>query len=71
MKNIIKFYYRWKAKKGMLAKYRLDLATEEVLKEWITECIVNRKQEFRRKELVEIQNSISESQLFIKWLRTK
>lgn len=71
MKNIIKFYFNWKAKRGMLNKYYLDLATEEILKEWISDCIINRKQEFRRKELVEIQNSISESQLFIKWLKTK
>jgi hypothetical protein len=71
MKKIIEFYYRLKAKRGMLIKYYLDLATEEILKEWISDCIINRKQEFRRKELVEIQNSITESKLFIKWLKSK
>ena len=71
MNKIIKFYYNWKAKRGMLKKYYLDLATEELLKNWISDCIISRKQEFRRKELVEIQNSINESQLFIKWLKSK
>lgn len=71
MKKIIELYYKWKAKRGLIKKYYLDIAVEEILKDWITECIINRKQEFRRKELVEAQNNISESQLFLKWLRSK
>jgi hypothetical protein len=71
MKNIIKFYYNWKAKRLLTQKYLLDIAIEEYMKDWVTDCIISRKQEFRRKELVEAQNNISESQLFLKWLSKK
>jgi len=69
--KIIEKYYRWRAKRRLISKYLLDTAVEEILKDWITDCIVDRKQEHRRKELVETQNQITESKLFIKWLRKR
>lgn len=69
--NLIAWYYRKKAFRGLKAKYRLEIATDVVAKEWITECILHRKQEFRRKELVEMQAKIKEQELFYKWLMAK
>ena len=41
------------------------------MKEWITDCIVERKQEGRRKEFVDKQAEIKEKELFLKWLRAQ
>jgi hypothetical protein len=40
------------------------------MKEWTTACIIDRQQEFRRKELIELQSAIKEKELFIKWLQS-
>lgn len=68
MKNI---YYRWKAKRQFVNHFTLEIAKDNLLKDWITTCIVERKQEFRRKELVEMQNKTNEDQLFVKWLKSR
>ena len=66
---MIKWLYRKYAIFGFRKKCALDLATQQVLKEWITACIIERKQEGRRKELLEAQAGIKEVELFAKWLK--
>ena len=69
--NIRKFYYKWKALRGLKRKYYIDIATHEYLKDWVTDCIIGRKQENRRKELVELEGTLKEQNLFLDWLKTK
>ena len=64
-------YYRWKAKMGLLKTYNLQEQEVIISKDYLTECIINRKQEFRRKELVELQDKLNEIQLFKKWLKSQ
>ncbi len=68
---MIKLYYRWRARRGLINKYNLDIAVEEILKSWITECIIKRNQSARRPELVESQNKLDEQKLFLKWLKAR
>ena len=65
------FFYRLKALRGLKRKYYIDIATHEFLKDWVTDCIINRKQENRRKELVELEGTLKEQKLFLDWLKTK
>lgn len=69
--KIREFYYKWKALNGMRKKYLLDIATHKYLKEWVKDCIINRKQEYRRKELVELEATLKEQELFLNWLNSK
>ncbi len=69
--NLIEWYYHKKAIFGLRQKYRLDIAVDRVLKDWITDSIIHRKQEFRRKELIESQKSIAEKEMFYKWINIK
>lgn len=69
MKN--PFSKREKALKALIKKYEMDLAVDLVLQDWITACIIERKQEGRRKELVEIQQKIKEMEVFIMYLKTQ
>ena len=71
LEKIKRYYYRRKAKRGLLKKYLLNVACNNLLKEFISASIIERKQEFRRKELVEKQAEIKEEELFIKWLKAK
>lgn len=68
MKNIILWFYRKWALRGLRAKYRKEMALDLVLKDWITACIIERKMEGRRKELIEMQGKLKETELFYKWL---
>lgn len=54
---------------GFRKKCALDLGVKQVLKEWITACIIERKQEGRRQELLDAQKEIKEIELFAKWLK--
>ena len=67
-KKIQKWCYRKKAIFGLRKKYRLEMAVDEVLKDWITACIIDRKQEGRRQELIDSQKKLKEEELFYKWL---
>jgi hypothetical protein len=69
IENIITWYFRKRAIYGLRRKYALDLAVEQLLKDWITACIIERKQEGRRQELIDAQGKIKESELFVKWLK--
>lgn len=71
IENIINWIFRKRALWGLRRKYALDIAVKVVLKEWITACIIERKQEGRRKELVEAQAEIKEMELFAKWLKSQ
>ena len=62
--------YHRKAIKGLLKKYYLEVEVDKVLKDWISACIIERKQEGRRKELVESMAKVKEDEFFIKWLLT-
>jgi hypothetical protein len=69
--KIKELYYKWKAKRVLIRKQYAEIAIDELTKDWITSCIIERKQEFRRKELVEFQNKTNEDQLFLKWLKAR
>jgi hypothetical protein len=69
--KIKEIYYRWKARLQFINHFSLEIAKDDLLKDWITTCIIERKQEHRRKELVEMQNKINEDQLFVKWLKSR
>lgn len=71
IEKIIKFVYRRKALKGLIKKYRLEISVDSILKDWITFSIIDRKQENRRKELIEAQGKEKETELFYKWLKTQ
>lgn len=71
MQNLFTLFYRWKALRGLRRKYRLDIEVNKVLKDWITACIIDRKQEFRRKELIDAQANLKESELFYKWVKSQ
>ena len=62
---IIRKYSIW----GFRKKCALDLGVKKVLKDWITVCIIERKQEGRRQELLETQKEIKEIEIFHKWLK--
>ena len=66
---MIKWLCRKYAIWGFRRKCALDMGVKTILKEWITACIIERKQEGRRKELLEAQNEIKEIELFAKWLK--
>lgn len=68
---MIKFYYKWKALRGLRRKYQIDIATHKVLKDWVTDCIIDRKQENRRQELVELEGKLKEQELFLEWLKKR
>ena len=71
MNKFIKWWYRKWGLHGLKKKYREDIAVDYILKDWITECIINRKQEGRRNELIDSQKKISEEELFYKWLKSQ
>lgn len=64
------WFRRW-ALKGLKKKYYQDIAVNEVMKDWITACIIDRKQEFRRKELIESKAGLKEMELFRNWIKTQ
>lgn len=66
-----KIFYRAKALLGLRKKYNLELQADNILKEWISDCIIERKQEGRRKEFEELRKKIEEEELFLKWLKSK
>lgn len=65
-----RYYYRRKAIRALKRRYRLDSMCDEIMKDWVTACIIERRQEGRRKELIEAQTKIKEEELFLKWLKT-
>jgi hypothetical protein len=71
IENIIKWIYRKRAIYGLRRKYLLDIPVDEILKDWITDCIIERKQDGRRKELINAQEGLKEKELFYKWLKTQ
>lgn len=71
IQKIIQYFAHKKALRGLRKKYVLDLAVKHILKDWITASIIERKQEGRRKELVETQAEVKEMELFYKWLKTQ
>lgn len=69
--SLREWYYHKKALNGLKKKYYLELEVDKILKDWITACIIERRQENRRKELIESQSKVKEDELFIKWLKTQ
>lgn len=66
---MIQKYQRFRARRKLIKHYSEQFYRDLLLKDWITECIVGRKQEHRRKELVEMQDKINEEVKFLEWLR--
>ena len=71
IENIIKWIFRKRALYGLRRKYALDKAVKVIMKDWITACIIERKQEGRRKELVDAQSELKEIDTFIKWIKVQ
>ncbi len=71
IQKLISWFGRKKALRGLRRKYVLDIAVKQVLKDWITASIIERKQEGRRKELVDASSELKEIELFYKWLLTQ
>lgn len=71
IENIIRWIFRKRALYGLRRKYALDISVKTILKEWITACIIERKQDGRRKELVDAQGELKEMELFAKWLKAQ
>jgi hypothetical protein len=69
--RLVQWYYRKKAIRGLRRKYLLDIEIDRLMKDWVTACIIDRKQEGRRKELIDSNLAIKEKEMFIKWLNTK
>ena len=69
--NIKKWWFHKWAIRGLKKKYLEEMAIDVILKDWITECIIVRKQEGRRQELIDSQKGIVEKELFYKWLQNK
>lgn len=68
---MLNYYYQKRALWGLKRKYNLDVAVDRILRDWISECILHRKQEGRRKELTDTITAIKEKELFLKWLNSK
>jgi len=66
--SILTKYYRWKAKRSLLKTYRFEIEIDKILEKWITKRILE-GQQGRRKELIEKQNRIKETKLFIDFLK--
>lgn len=64
-------YHKIKAKRQFIKYFANEIEKDKILKDWISECIITRKQEFRRKEMVEMQDKLNEDELFVKWLRER
>lgn len=71
IENTIAWVMRKWALFGLRNKYRREIAVDQVLKDWITACIIDRKMEGRRKELLESQAKIKEEEIFYKWLKAQ
>lgn len=69
--KIIAWYDRKWSLRGLRKKFRREIVVDTVMKDWITDCIIERKQEGRRKEFVDKQAEIKEKELFLKWLRAQ
>lgn len=71
IQKLIFWCARKKAIFALKRKYVLDIQVKTLLKEWVTACILERKQEGRRQELTDSIKEIQELELFYKWLKTK
>lgn len=71
IEKIITYIYRKRALYGLRRKYLLDIAVKQILKDWITDCIVDRRQESRRNEFVEADKELKEMELFRKWIKSQ
>lgn len=70
LKKIKDYFVHKRAIRGLKKKYELEIAVKQISKDWITACIIERKQEFRRKELIEAQAEMKELELFYKWIKS-
>lgn len=53
------------------SKYEKDIALNLVLKDWVKHCIIDRKQENRRDELIETESKLKEMNMFLDWIKTQ
>ncbi len=70
LEKIRNFIDRLRAIWGLKKTYRKEIEIEKITKDWITVCIIERKQEGRRKELLESQARLKERELFLTYLNT-
>lgn len=71
IQKLIQYFARKRALRGLRRKYTLEIAVNQIMKDWIKVSIIERKQEGRRKELVDKTKEVKEIELFYKWLRTQ
>ena len=70
IENLKRWVLRKWLLKSLIRRYTREIVGDKILEEWITNCIVERKHEGRRKELTENRAKQIESELFIKYLKT-
>jgi hypothetical protein len=61
---------KW-ALRGLVKKFRREIVIDSIMKDWISACIIERKQEGRRKEFLDKQKEIEEKELFYKWIKSR
>jgi len=69
--NLIRKYYKFKSRRKLISHYRYQLEVEEMMRDWISQSIVERKQEGRRDELVGKESRIQEIKLLLNYLKSK
>lgn len=67
LKKLIKKYNYWKAKRGLLERYRNEIEVRSIMEQWITKRILE-GQEGRRDELIKMQQSVKEAELMVDFL---
>ena len=68
--KIIEKYYKKKAKRSLLNRFRYELEVEKLMEKWIVKRILE-GQKGRRKELIEKRKRIEEVERLLKFLKTQ
>lgn len=67
--TFMRFYYRKKSIRFTKKNARAGIAGDRITIDWVTACIIDRQQTFRRKELLEAQAKLKEDELFLEFLK--
>lgn len=66
--SILKTFYKFRAKRLLVRRYRIDEATTTMMEKWVTSRILD-GQKGRRDELKELRNRLDEIKAFISYLK--
>lgn len=68
--KIKNYFTRRKVLKGLIRTYKQQVIVQEIENDWISRCIIERKQEGRRNELIQGQQKLKELELLLKFVKT-